>query len=77
MSDINFHKTHVEIIVHNGKTDIYRQGSIVMIANTDIPTYPVYFFYLFFFKYYCDLISNLKINSSEYIFVLCSPQKIP
>ncbi|XP_071133591.1 integrase/recombinase xerD homolog [Mytilus edulis] len=62
MSDISFHNTHVEIIVHNSKTDIYRQGSIVMIASTDMPTCPVKFL-----KHYCNL-ASLKINSSEYIF---------
>ncbi|CAG2186267.1 unnamed protein product [Mytilus edulis] len=60
MSDISFHNTHVEIIVHNSKTDIYRQGSIVMIASTDMPTCPVKFL-----KHYCNL-ASLKINSSDF-----------
>lgn len=39
MIDISFYNAHVEIIsIHNSKTDIYWQRSIVIEASTDMPT---------------------------------------
>jgi integrase len=64
MSDINFHESgsHVEIRVEKSKTDIYRQGNIVVIARTGTRLCPVCYL-----EQYLAAV-GLTYKSDEFIF---------
>ncbi|CAG2200459.1 unnamed protein product [Mytilus edulis] len=61
-SNLRFYDSHVEITIVSSKTDVYRQGNVVVIAKTNSDLCPVAML-----KRYLEA-ANISISSDEFIF---------
>jgi hypothetical protein len=75
MNNLSFYDSHVKICIESSKTDIYRQGNIVIIAKTNIDTCPVKLL-----AHYCKIAKTFLFftglnNKDKYTFGMASLQK--
>ena len=70
--DISFQDDHLTVSIRKGKTDIYRDGSEILVAQAGTSACPVALL-----KRYIDK-TNLSCESEEYLFKpgFCSKQKV-
>ncbi|VDI24888.1 Hypothetical predicted protein [Mytilus galloprovincialis] len=61
-SNLRFYDSHVEITIVSSKTDVYRQGNVVVIAKTNSDLCPVAML-----KRYLEA-GNISLSSDEFIF---------